>query len=63
MISKCRQKCQPDNKIEPKTTVHRYPKQSATTIIQPLGSCNSLPFRHYYYQYNQSNPNNNGFQL
>ncbi len=44
MISKCRQKCQPDNKIEPKTTVHRYPKQSATTITQPLGAAIPYPF-------------------
>ena len=63
MISKCRQKCQPDNKIEPKTTVHRYPKRSATTITQPLGAAIPNPFRHLSYQYNQSNPNNNGFQL
>ena len=63
MISKCRHKCQPNNKFEPKTTVHRYPKRSATTIIQPAGSCNFLPFRHLSHQYNQSNPNNNGFQL
>ena len=63
MISKCRHKCQPNNKFEPKTTVHRYPKRSATTITQLAGSCNSLPFRHLSHQYNQSNPNNNGFQL
>lgn len=44
MISKCRQKCQPNNKFEPKTTVHRYPKRSATTIIQPLGAAIPSPF-------------------
>ena len=48
IISKCRHKCQPNNKFEPKTNVHRYPKQSATTIIQPAGSCNSQSFRHIY---------------
>ena len=44
MISKCKQKCQPDNKIEPKTTVHRYAKRSATTITQPLGAAIPYPF-------------------